>query len=159
MLVNHKANAEYYALRPGQPKDTVPASAAKLVEQIAAYAGPKHKVVVNLKEAPMFAPPPDDAEAVRGQLADSSLRLQKILDPQWKEFLALPGEVYAEGKTPSKDAFEKCLGRYNSLTNDARYQELSARAEFRETHALLNRYRIALEGSRSDTLKLPPPPR
>src|SRR5437868_9440934 len=83
----------------------------------------------------------------------------RILDPQWKEFLALPGEVYAEGKTPLKDALDTCMGRYGALINDVRYQELTARPEFRETHALLAPYRNALEGSASATLKLPPPPK
>ena len=70
----------------------------------------------------------------------------------------LPREFYAEGKTPPKEAFDQCLSRYSVVTNDARYQELSARAEFRETHALLLRYRNALEGSKLNTLNLPAPP-
>ena len=95
---------------------------------------------------------------VRAQLGESFLRLHKILDPQWKEYLALPGEVYVVGKAPAKDVLAKCLDRYSSVTKEARYQELSARAEFQDTYALLHRFRSALEGSKSDTLKLPPPP-
>src|SRR6266851_3115326 len=37
MQVDHKATAAYYEPKPGQPKGSVPASAIKLVEQIAAY--------------------------------------------------------------------------------------------------------------------------
>jgi lipid-binding SYLF domain-containing protein len=160
MLVNHRANAAYYAPRPGQPFGSVPASAMKLVEQIATYAGPKTKVAVNLKDVPVIPllSQADDVETLRVQLAESALRLDKILDPQWKEFLALPGEVY-EGKMPPKDVFDRCLSRYSSVINDARYQDLSARVEFRETYALLLRYRSALEGSKPGTLKLPPPPK
>jgi lipid-binding SYLF domain-containing protein len=161
MLINHRANAAYYAPKPGQQIGSVPASAIRLVEQVAAYAGPRNKVVVNLKDVPMmpFLPLTDDVEAIRAQLAESSLRLEKILDPQWKEFLTLPGEVYGQGKTPPRDAVDKCLGRYSALSNDARYQGLSARAEFQETHTLLLHYRHALEGSKTGTLMLPPPPR
>jgi len=160
MLINHRANALYYAPRPGQPTGAVPASAIKLVEQVAAYAGPKHRVAVNLREGPMttILPQADDVEAARVQLADSSQRLHKILDSQWKEFLALPGEVYVEGAVPPKDTVDKCLSRYSVVTNDARYRDLSARPEFQETHTLLLRYRHALEGI-TGTLKLPPPPR
>lgn len=161
MQVNHKANAAYYAPKPGQPEGSVPASAIKLVEQIAAYADSTNKVSVKLKDVPMIPPPPpvDDVETVRAQLAERSLRLHKILDPQWKEFLALPGEVYAEGKIPAKDVLAKCVSRYSAVTNDARYQALSVRAEFQETQALLLRYQTAVEGSKSETLKLPPPPK
>ncbi len=158
--VDHRAMAAYYAPKPGQPQGAVPASAIKLVEQIAFYASPKNKVVVNVKETPVLPAPrqADEVDAIRAQLAESSARLHKILDPQWKEFLALPGDFYSEGKTPTKDAFAKCLDRYAVVTSDSRYQNLSSRPEFRETHALLLRYHTTLEGSNSGTLKLPPPP-
>jgi len=158
MQVDHRATAIYYAPTAGQPHGPVPASGIKLVEQIAAYADAKKRVAVNVKDVPMVPAPPDDAEAIRAQLAESSLRLHKVLDPQWRAFLALPGEVYAEGKTPAKETLALCLDRYSTVTNDARYQSLSAHAEFRETHALLLRYRSAVEGGKSVTLKLPPPP-
>jgi SH3 domain-containing YSC84-like protein 1 len=159
MLINHRANAAYYAPRPGQPPGAVPVSAIKLVEQIAAYAGPKTKVVVNLKDAPMSLSQADDVDALRAQLAESSLRLDRLLDPQWREFLTLPGEFFAEGKTPRKDIFDKYLSRFSAVSSDARYRELSARTQFQETQALLVRYRNALDVGMSGTLKLPPPPK
>jgi lipid-binding SYLF domain-containing protein len=157
MHVDHRAMAAYYAPKPGQPQGAVPVSAIKLVEQIAFYAAPKNKAALQVPVLPAPAPA-DEVDAIRAQLAESSARLHKVLDPQWKEFLALPGDFYAEGKTPTKEAFAKCLDRYGVVANDARYQNLSSRAEFRETHALLLRYRSALEERTSDTLKLPPPP-
>jgi SH3 domain-containing YSC84-like protein 1 len=158
--VDHRANAAYYAPKLGQPKGAVPVSAIKLVEQIAAYADPRNKVAINVREAPMIPPPPqaDDIEALRAHLAASSLHLHKILEPQWKEYLALPAEVYAEGKTPAKEVISRCLDRYGAVANEPRYRDLAARPEFRETHALLLRYRSAVEGQRSATLALPPPP-
>lgn len=159
MQIDHRATAAYYEPKPGQPKGSVPAAAIKLVEQIAGYAGAKKKLI-NVKEVPTLPPPEaDDVEVVRAQLAESFLRLHKILDRQWNEYLALPEEVYAVGKAPAKDALAKCLDRYSAVTKDDRYQELSARAEFQETYELLHRYRTALEGSKSGTLKLPPPPK
>ncbi len=158
LLINHRANAAFYAPRPGLPKDAIPASAVNLVEQIAAYAGHKPHVMVNLKEALAILQPADDVEMLCTQLAESSLRQDRILDSQWKGYLKLPAEFFAEGKTPPREVVDSYLGRYNVVANDARYHELSSRAEFRETHALLTRYRSALEGNAA-TLKLPPPPR
>lgn len=157
--IDHRATSAYYAPKLGQPQGAVPASAVKLVEQIVAYAEPKKTILV--KEIPAIPPQPhtDYQEAVRAQLADSSLHLHKILDPQWQEYLALPGEVYMEGKAPARETLAKSLDRYNTIAKDARYQSLTNSAEFRETHALLTRYGAAVDGNRSDALKLPPPPR
>jgi len=159
MLINHRADAAYYAPKPGQPKDTVPVSAIKLVEQIAAYAGPKNNVAFNLKDAPMILPQADNVETLSAQLAESSLRLDRILDPQWKDFLKLPAEFFAEGKSPTRDVFDNFLSRYSTVAKDARYHDLSVRVEFQETYALLLRFRNALEDNKSATLKLPPPPK
>jgi lipid-binding SYLF domain-containing protein len=160
LQVDHRATAAYYAPKFGQPPGAVPASAVKLVEQIVGYTDRKTKTIV-IKEGPTVPPPPhaDYVDSVRAQLADSSLHLHKVVDPQWREYLALPGEVYAEGKTPSRESLERCLERYSTITKDSRYQALTASTEFRQTHALLVRYQAAVEGSKASTLKLPPPPR
>jgi lipid-binding SYLF domain-containing protein len=160
MVVDHRATDYYYAPKFGQPQGTVPASAVKLVEQIATYADSKNKMI-NVKEVPTIPPPPpgDYLEEVRAQLAESSLHLQKVLDPQWREYLSLPGEVYSEGSAARKDAVTQCLDRYNAVAKDTRYERLTASAEFRQTHALLVRYSASLEGSKANTLRLPPPPR
>jgi lipid-binding SYLF domain-containing protein len=160
MLVNHRSNAAYYAPRPGQPFGGVPGSALRLVEQVAASAWPKGAVAVNLKDVPVMPMPSnvDEVEALRAQLAENSVRLQNLLDPQWKEYLALPKEVY-EGKAPPKEALDQCLARYTGVAGDARYRDLAGRAEFQETQALLIRYRSAVEGRNGGMLKLPPPPR
>ncbi len=159
MLVNHRANAAYYAPRPGQPKDAVPAAAVKLVEQIVFYTGPKHKVAVNLHEAPQLLPQADHVDTLASQLAESSLRLDRVLDPQWHEYLKLPAEFFAEGRTPTREVFERYLGRYNTVASDSRYHALAAHIEFQQTHALLLRYRNAVEDGQTGMLRLPPPPR
>ncbi|HLW64685.1 MAG TPA: lipid-binding SYLF domain-containing protein [Gemmataceae bacterium] len=160
IVVDRRATDSFYAPKFGQPPGSVPASAVKLVEQVAAYAEPEKKLA-SVKEVPTIPPPPigDYREEVRAQLADSSLHLQKILDPKWREYLALPAELYAEGKAPRQDALAQCLNRYEAVSRDARYSSLTATSEFRQTQALLVRYRSALEGNKEDTLRLPPPPR
>lgn len=159
MQVDHLATAAYYRPAPGLPQGAVPASAVRLVEQVVAAAEPKKRLVVNVKEVPVLPPPATDAEGIRTQLAESMLRLQHILDPQWKEYLALPAELYTVGQSVSKEAISRCLDRYGAVASDARYQNLTSRAEFRETHALLTRYRSALDGGPSTALLLPPPPK
>jgi SH3 domain-containing YSC84-like protein 1 len=159
IVVDRRATDAFYAPKFGQPPGTVPGSAVKLVEQIAAYAEPEKKLA-SVKEVPTIPPPPigDYREEVRAQLADSSLHLQKVLDPKWREYLALPAEIYAEGKAPRKDALAQCVNRYDVVSRDARYSSLTATTEFRQTQALLVRYSTALEGSKENTLRLPPPP-
>lgn len=161
MQIDHRATAAYYAPKIGAPPGAVPLSAVKLVEHIVAYAEPQKKKVVLIKEQPFIPPQPqaDYVDMVRAQLADSSLHLHKILDARWREYLSLPSEVYMEGKAPPPETLAKCLGRYDAITKDARYQSLTTSAEFRETHSLLMRYRTALEGKRSSALQLPPPPK
>jgi lipid-binding SYLF domain-containing protein len=160
MQVDHRANAAYYAPRPGLPAGAVPADALKLVEQIAAYAGARNRVAVDVRAVPMVvAVPADDTESVRARLADSARRLQKILDPEWQQYLALPADVYAAGKAPSADELSRALSRYSAVATDARYQNLSARPEFQETRDALARYRSVIDAGGPGTLKLPPPPR
>jgi len=160
LQVDQRAGTAYYAPRPGQPVGAVPAPAVRLVEQIAAYAGPAPRAV-NVQPVPdvAAAPPAEDAEALRARLADSALRLQKLLDPQWSQYLALPGEIYAAGKAPAGEALERSLARFGAVARDPAYQGLTARAEFQETQALLLRYRDVLAAGAPGTLKLPPPPR
>lgn len=94
------------------------------------------------------------AEDVRAQRAESSARLASRTRPRWKALLALPADV-CEGKTPTKDAVTGCVNRYNVVTTDARYQDLSPRRVPGNDALLLA---IAFpEGSTSNALKLSPP--
>jgi len=149
---DERSNAAYYG-QPGQ----LPASALKLLELVAAYTGTTAPVVRD--NAQVLAPPQpvDEREALRRQLAESSKRLQVDLDPQWRQYLALPQEIYSEGKSPTTDVLETFVARYNKVAVDRQYQELISRPEFQETHTLLNRYYSTLR-PRDGALKLPPPP-
>jgi lipid-binding SYLF domain-containing protein len=161
MQVDHRANRAYYAPRPGQPEGpAVPGAAVKLVEQIASYAGPNGRLI-NVRTVPIALPPMpvEDLETLRTRVAEASLRLQPLLDAEWKQYLALPGEIYAEGKMPAKDLIDRCLTRYRAVATNANYQNLSTRAEFQDAYALLQRYCEAVHASTAGTLKLPPPPK
>ncbi len=158
MQVDHRANADYFALKPGQPEGAIPASAVKLAEQVASCAGGQNKVLVNVKDLPPAPPLATQFETLRAHLAESSARMGRLLDPQWQQFLALPPEVYMEGKAPSRDALERSLASFKTAATDPRYQSLASRVEFQDAYATLVRYRAALEESAAGVLKLPPPP-
>ncbi len=159
--IDHRANAEYYALRPGQPPGSIPASAVALAQVLTSYAPPARPVSVAVpapKEipAPPSVPPPDEREAVRQQLVTAAHRLQPYLDAAWQKYLALPPEIFTGQPLPSGATFEPCLHRYQAVAGDPRYRVLSEHPEFQETHALLRRF-AALAQPRG-TLGLPPPP-
>ncbi len=165
--VDHRANTDYYALRPGQPAGTIPASAAALVQLVAASAAPPRPTPAAAPAVKLAAPPPlpapDEREVVRQQLVTAAQRLQPLLDPTWQQYLALPAAVFT-GQAFTGQAFaagttlDANLRRYQAVASDPRYRGLNERTEFQETHALLRRYAGLLQPRPSGPLSLPPPP-
>lgn len=163
MHVDHRANAEYYALRPGQLQASIPSSGVALAQVVTSYAPPpRHAptVVLSAKEipAPPPFPPPDEREAVRQQLVAAAQRLQPLLDPAWQGYLALPAEVFTGQSLPPGGTVEPSLQRYQIVASDARYRVLSEHHEFQETHVLLRRFAALAQPRPAGTLSLPPPP-
>ncbi len=164
MRIDHGANAEYYALRPGQLQVTIPASGIALAQLVDSYAPaparpptvvlaqPQPQVVLQAQPPPAF-PAPDEREAVRQQLVGAAQRLQSVLDPAWQQYLALPGDVLTGQPGP----LEPTLHHYQTVASDARYRALSDHHEFEETYGLLRRY-ASLSQAHPGTLALPPPP-
>src|SRR5207248_8633393 len=79
--IDHQANADYYALRPGQPHAGIPGSGVALVQALTSYAPPSGHgpaVVLAPKEIPPPPPlpPPDEREAARPPLVAAAQRLQ-----------------------------------------------------------------------------------
>lgn len=161
--IDHTANANFYRPDPRLDPQTaqlpVPESAAKLMQQVSHY-------VAGADIAPADAPPPvapediaASAQALRGQLAASSTALQKIVDPSWQRYLALPPEVYAGQNHASPEAIDRSLANFTSVAGQRQYGALTSRPEFRGTHELLLQYAAALRTVGAPTLELPPPPR
>jgi hypothetical protein len=100
---------------------------------------------------------------MRQQLATASLRLHTILTPDWRNYLTLPGEVYAGDKPPDAATLRQALGRFDGVSRDPQFSVLSQRVEFRVTHQWLQRYASATGATPTDTaLNAPPseiPPR
>jgi lipid-binding SYLF domain-containing protein len=161
MHIDHRANSEYYALRPGQVQVSLPSSAIAFAQLLTSYAPPRISPTVVVPAAkvipPPTFPPPDEREAVRQQLIAAAQRLQSLLDPTWQQYLALPVEVLTGQPLPPGGTFEPALRHYQIVASDARYRALSEQPEFQETHTLLRRF-AALAQPRSGTLALPPPP-
>ncbi len=168
MHVDYRANADYYAVPPGQPHASIPSSAVALVQEVTAYAppppqhGPLGPVVAGVlpraTPAPPPCPAPDEREAVRQQLVAAAHRLQPVLEPAWQQYLALPAEVITGQALPSGGTFEPVLHRYQMVAGDARYRSLSEHPEFQETHTLLRRFCALAQPRPAGTLSLPPPP-
>jgi len=165
--IDHAANRAYYAASTSSPGDNqaaqIPPAAVALLEQIARYTTGTWAVPPPAPGAAgpaLIAPgPPDERETLRRQLADASRRLQTVLDAPWRQYLALPAELYATQAPPSQEVLGKCLARYDTVATDPRYQRLSHQPDFQATYRLLRSYVSVQTARGTPTLSLPPPPR
>jgi hypothetical protein len=148
--------AGYYR-QPG----VIPASAAQLIHAVTAYSAPEQAAApppgVN---APIVAAPPsapNDIEAARQQLDAASRQLAAILDDNWKQYLALPADVYIPNQSPNPQTIQQAISRYEDLARRPEYTALHTRPEYQETRRLL--WRLSeLQQARTPSLQLPPPP-
>lgn len=170
LSVDTTANTLYYQVpnpgyQPGQPVP-LPPSAARLLQEIARYtatAVPIPQPGAATQGVPTLAVPTPAAavgpQNVRRQLADASGRLGAILDRPWQEYLALPAEVYTEGRTPNPELLKMSLDRFNTVATDPRYRDLGQRPEFRTTWDLLKQYAAGQGPTPAKPLSLPSPPK
>jgi lipid-binding SYLF domain-containing protein len=153
MQVDGNANARFYGGAPGA-NGPLPEPAVRLMQTVASFSGPQPAVV------PVATPataPTVAAGDVLPKLVDSSRRLEKILDPQWQTFLALPTEVY-EGTGPGSIAkLEELEDRFNTVAGDPQFKSLSTRSEFQLTFGLLKSYVAQLHTGALSALPPPPP--
>jgi hypothetical protein len=152
LQVDDAANAAYYgAGAPGGPPQVVPPSALALVEVVARLTSQPSAGTPGA--APTLAPPPTGViapagtlspvaadqhlDSVQNRLAQAAGRLNPLLDEHWRQYLALPADVYQPGRRPSAAALETALARYNAVAMNRQYQSLSDRPEFQQAHQLL----------------------
>ena len=167
-------DAMYY-----QPPGTVPASATQLVQLLATLSTggvptvppPGPAVVVAAAPVPQGppsgppAPPavpvpqqPTDVETARQQLDAASRELAANLDDKWKQYLALPAELYIPNHSPSIQQIEQAIGRYESISNQPQYSGLTGQPAFQATLKGLWRLGELQQGSQKKmTLPAPPP--
>lgn len=153
-------DADYHIAFYGSPPNAlpmaVPESALRLQAEVASLTGGSEYSQPPLPLAADHALPA--ADAVRKRLAEQSIRLSGLLSPQWRQYLALPAEIYSENQSPSVDSLKTALGQFDRVAADAKYRGLSQRAEFQATHATLREYLKQLSALPAAPLDLPPPP-
>lgn len=153
-------SAYYRSPAPGQPV-TVPPSAERLTQMIASYAQPN--AVAPTPSSPNPAPSlihyhsASEADVLRGQLVQLAPQLYEILDPKWREYLAMPPDLFLSGPHPSVGQLNETLRRFDTVVSSRQYQSLSARPEFQSVHGVLRHYQQSLVATPS-TVDLPPPP-
>jgi lipid-binding SYLF domain-containing protein len=163
--VNPVAQTTFYGSGPGQPPVQVPESAAALVNEVTMLAsGAIPSVPGNTIPPPgtageptLAAPAAVQGMSVREQLAGSAAELQAIVDDGWRQYLALPQQVFDVNMPPDVNALRRTLGQYDKVARDPRYSALTNRQEFRSTYALLSEYVQQLSAA-TPQVSLPPPP-
>ena len=72
-------------------------------------------------------------ETARQQLDAASRQLATGLDDQWKQYLALPAEIYIPNHAPSQESLEQAISRYESVSENPKYAALTNQAAFQDT--------------------------
>jgi lipid-binding SYLF domain-containing protein len=151
-------DAAYY-----QPPGTVPASATQLVQLVSTLSkgGPTTIAQATSPQAAtsqVVAPQaPNSLESARQQLDASSRQLAAGLDDQWKQYLALPAEVYIPNHMPNVESLHQAILRYETVSREPQYAALTNQPAFQSTLKGLWRLGELQEGGQGN-LRLPPPP-
>jgi SH3 domain-containing YSC84-like protein 1 len=151
-------DAMYY-----QPPGAIPASATQLVQLLATLSSgglPTVRPPTQSVAAVVPAPVPQalsDVEIARQQLDASSRQLAANLDDRWKQYLALPAEVYIPNHTPSIEEIEQAIKRYETVSKQPQYAALTNQPAFQAT--LKGLWRLGeLQQVTQQKLRLPAPP-
>ncbi|MEX2114975.1 MAG: lipid-binding SYLF domain-containing protein [Pirellulales bacterium] len=166
LRVDPIAQTTYYGSGPGQPPAQVPESAAALVVDVTAMTSAGNVPIV--ADGPTLAQPgavgiPTLAASaaagvsVRESLAGSAAQLQSIVDDGWRQYLALPPQVFDAAQPPNIDGVRRSLQQYDRVARDPRYAALTNRPEFQATYRLLSEYVQQLAAGAAQ-VQLPPPP-
>ena len=120
------ADAMFY-----QPPGTMPASAMQLVQMLTTLSSGRPQVApptyLTAAVVPNAVPQqPSDLEAARQQLDASSRQLAAGVDDKWKQYLALPAEVYIPNHSPSMESIEQVINRYETLEKELLAAPVSA---------------------------------
>ncbi len=166
----------YYNTPVGQPPQQVPPSAMKLLQDLVQVTdttvAPPRTEQPNAEplapvEPPPLEPTPTVAQpavpqptvgTIRDQLASSARQMYGILDPQWRQFLALPRAVFEGNQPPRLADLQAALAQYDRVVQSPKYEALSSRPEFQKTYAMLRDYVEQLTPRADPQLSLPAPP-
>jgi lipid-binding SYLF domain-containing protein len=166
--INQAANMAFYGSNDPNAPQQIPPAATRMQSFVTELTGG-----VNVAPNPTdqsAAPPtysnsvmqataitPVRVEALRQSLVASSAQLSQLLNPEWERYLALPAELQNPANGPDLTALENVFARYQRVSGDPKFADLTARPEFQSTKDLLREY-IDATRTAMPTLVLPPPP-
>ncbi len=93
--------------------------------------------------------------ATQTKLRKSFGQLNNRLPSEWRTYLAVAPEVFAE-QGQAFGAVEETLKRYDRVAAEPKYEALTSTEDFQRTHTLLGRYLTELH--EANAVALPPPP-
>lgn len=155
------ATGAYYGNPVAGGPVVVPLAAQQLTQRIAASAG--------ASRGPTSAPAPEpdqpiagrylatNADVLRNQVTQLAPELFEMLDDRWRNYLALPSQLFLEGPHPAPAELQATLAHYDVVATDPRFSQLAARPEFQSVFGMLKHYQQSLTAS-EPVLQLPPPP-
>jgi SH3 domain-containing YSC84-like protein 1 len=161
--IDYPLHAMYYGTPANMAPASVPPSALALVQELAAVSSIGQVIPAPMLPSPAMPQPAVESPAARADVlrravARDATNLYALLDPSWRQFLALPPEVFQGNAPPSLEAMQRALGAFDRVAQDPRYQSLAQRPEFQSTHEFLGVYIAALSTAGQPALALPPPP-
>jgi lipid-binding SYLF domain-containing protein len=153
--IDHASHATYYGTPTGQVPTRIPAGAVELRRFISELS--PHQASTPATEHPVVPESPKLVEGLRRSLNQNAGQLHALLTPEWRKYLALPGELQQPGTPPTPESLKRLLDRFARINSAQEYQHLATRPEFQHTYEVLREYDKAIAGERP-TLQLPPPP-
>jgi lipid-binding SYLF domain-containing protein len=164
LTIDDRANAGYYGVvAPGGAPPPVPPAAQQLVQVIAGLANRPQGTgqflgAPTTVPAAALSPIPSAGASTQADLARAATNLTPALDERWRQYLALPAEVFDPTRRPSPQAVDATLGRFRAVASNPQYQSLTTKPEFAATYQLLQKLADELRPSGAVQLALPPPP-
>ncbi|HET6882475.1 MAG TPA: lipid-binding SYLF domain-containing protein [Pirellulales bacterium] len=156
--IDGDAHQAFYGSPANVLPAVVPEPALRLLSEVTALTGAGGGQGT-LPQAVEVSPPPfTAADEQRARLAEDSRSLYAIVDPKWRQYLALPQEIFSRDTHPSLESLKSALEKFDRVAADARYRLLSERSEFQVTHEGLRKYVEQLAIEPGFPLPLPSPP-
>lgn len=153
--IDNDSHASYYGTASGQIPARVPRPASEL-RHLLAELSPKSVPNVN-PEPTTPVSSPRVIESLRRSLTLNAGQLHAQLSPEWRRYLAMPGELQNAGTPPSAETLSQTIKHYKHVASGPDYEQLAKLPEFQRTLELLVEYDKAVS-SNHRVLQLPPPP-
>jgi lipid-binding SYLF domain-containing protein len=153
--IDQAAHAGFYGAPPMAPPGHIPASAIRLLQDVAALS---HTT------APATSAMPPDAQSfarvdmLRRALSHNASTLYALLDAPWRQYLTLPYEVFSGTGAPRVEDLQRAVQQYDRVARSPEYTTLAQRPEFQATFEQLREYTAALTPVAPQPLALPAPP-